>query len=263
MTQQVPPGWYPDPQLPQRSRWYDGTQWTEHTGGSVAGAQQPGRPHLGDGWFQLTRVVQVALGLVILVDLGWLLWANRAHHFIDDVRQDPASVSIARGQDLDRLEVLVTVAGLAVLLVTGVLFIIWLFQAHRSDAMDPADLNHASGWAIGGWFVPILSLWRPYGVVQDVHRAGSDRQESTFVMVWWLSFLVNQIATLAGSAAIPEPDVPDDQILDAMSSYAGTMTVTSWIEIVAAVIAIVLVQRMAGAVRHGVERNHRMQVTGR
>ena len=26
-----PPGWYPDQQIPQLMRWWDGTRWTEHT----------------------------------------------------------------------------------------------------------------------------------------------------------------------------------------------------------------------------------------
>jgi Protein of unknown function (DUF2510) len=25
------PGWYPDPQAPHRTRWWDGGQWTSHT----------------------------------------------------------------------------------------------------------------------------------------------------------------------------------------------------------------------------------------
>jgi hypothetical protein len=39
MTSQYPPGWYPDAQ--GVTRWYDGTQWTEHTQ-QAAPAQQQG-----------------------------------------------------------------------------------------------------------------------------------------------------------------------------------------------------------------------------
>lgn len=41
MTQTVPPGWYPDPSGQQGSRWWDGTQWTDHTqAGSPPGQGQ-------------------------------------------------------------------------------------------------------------------------------------------------------------------------------------------------------------------------------
>lgn len=38
----VPPGWYPDPDVPGGSRWHDGTGWTDHrTGVGQAGFAPP------------------------------------------------------------------------------------------------------------------------------------------------------------------------------------------------------------------------------
>lgn len=45
-NQQVPPGWYPDPQLPGSVRWWDGTRWTEATQQA-----QPAAPP-GPRWWQ-------------------------------------------------------------------------------------------------------------------------------------------------------------------------------------------------------------------
>ncbi len=40
------------------------------------------------------------------------------------------------------------------------------------DAVAPTERRYGHGWAIGGWFVPILNFWRPMQVVNDVWRAG-------------------------------------------------------------------------------------------
>jgi hypothetical protein len=40
----VPPGWYPDPENPTTTRWYDGQRWTEHVGPGAQAATTPPTP---------------------------------------------------------------------------------------------------------------------------------------------------------------------------------------------------------------------------
>lgn len=51
-TPQPPAGWYPDPTQPGQQRYWDGTQWTEHTApGGEAGTSEPAATGSGDaGW---------------------------------------------------------------------------------------------------------------------------------------------------------------------------------------------------------------------
>jgi hypothetical protein len=41
-------------------------------------------------------------------------------------------------------------------------------SAYLSDGVDPQELHHSPGWMIGGWFGPILNLWRPLQWVRDL-----------------------------------------------------------------------------------------------
>ena len=85
-------------------------------------------------------------------------------------------------------------------LLTGILFISWLYVAAANAERNGAQLRHSPLWAIFGWFIPILSLWRPKQVVDDVWRAsvpgipaGADLRripKSGLVTGWWACWLV-------------------------------------------------------------------------
>lgn len=51
MTNQIPAGWYPDPNG-QGERWWDGSAWSEHTrAGAAAQPAQPAQPQVPAGWY--------------------------------------------------------------------------------------------------------------------------------------------------------------------------------------------------------------------
>lgn len=74
----------------------------------------------------------------------------------------------------------------------AVVFIRWLHRAYRNvDSVAPQERRYGHGWAIGAWFVPILSLWRPKQVVNDVWRAGGGDGPGALLWFWWAVFLVS------------------------------------------------------------------------
>jgi hypothetical protein len=88
-------------------------------------------------------------------------------------------------------------------IVTGVVFIVWLYRAYSNLlALGAVRLRFARGWAIGGWFVPIWGFFRPKQIVNDAWR-GSDpalpapyedawaRPVPVWWQTWWLNFLLS------------------------------------------------------------------------
>jgi hypothetical protein len=64
------PGWYDDPWSPGSTRWWDGTAWTQHTGGTAAGATAKKRriwPWLVGGGLALLLLAVVAVALVLVI----------------------------------------------------------------------------------------------------------------------------------------------------------------------------------------------------
>ena len=50
----------------------------------------------------------------------------------------------------------------------------WMFRAYNNvDAVAPGARRYDGGWAIGSWFVPILNLFRPKQIINDIWRAAT------------------------------------------------------------------------------------------
>jgi Domain of unknown function (DUF4328) len=75
-----------------------------------------------------------------------------------------------------------------------------LYRARANlPALGISDARWSPGWAIGWWFVPIMSLFRPYQLVREVWQASDpmtssgwrrDAPPSVFFGWWWAFFLV-------------------------------------------------------------------------
>ncbi len=104
----------------------------------------------------------------------------------------------------DVLTLLVGLALTAVALLTAVCFLAWIYRAYENlRALGATDLKYSSGWAIGGFFVPVLNLVRPFQVVTEIWKASAPRSgrsgeaswkyETTppFIGLWWGSWLIS------------------------------------------------------------------------
>jgi len=106
--------------------------------------------------------------------------------------------------DLDRADSIALV--LAVLYASfvaaaGIVFIVWLYRARtNAELINGAEHRRGRGWVIGGWFCPIVNLWFPHQVVQDVWRTSDPAapadlytvaglRPSPLVRWWWAALL--------------------------------------------------------------------------
>lgn len=104
--------------------------------------------------------------------------------------------------DLYDLSAVVAVVGALVLVLNAILTMAMMKRmADNGAAMRPGFSDHKSHWAITGWFVPFLSLVRPYQMMLQIwitsHRNTEDRSTPHLPLVinlWWASFLLFLIA---------------------------------------------------------------------
>jgi hypothetical protein len=114
-----------------------------------------------------------------------------------------------------------------------VVFLIWFYRVHANlKALGASELKYTSEWAIGYWFVPILQIFRPVQVAQEIWR-NSDPDlgvsaSSTFIGVWWAfwlnSIFINSMAFQMTSAANTPGAVKDAITVSMFGAVALILT---------------------------------------
>jgi hypothetical protein len=151
--------------------------------------------------------------------------ANIGPSFVDDLPVNRTEYGIWA---------LATLFSLLALAVAAVLVMIWLFRFSKAlDARGVAGRTWSSGWAIGGWFIPIANLVIPRLVVGEMERIAQvpyanddigetwkNRSRSVLGDLWWLLWVSgNVVATFGELGRILGPD--DD------GRFAALLSVTS------------------------------------
>lgn len=167
-------------------------------------------------------------------------------------------VSEAQLSAIDTASTLIGLVSLLLMVATIVCFIRWLTQARRNVvAMGARGLVHSREWAVWGWFVPILNLFRPYQVIEEVWRGSSAQFGRALAVmaapvpsilgIWWGAWLVNgvlgQIAFRMTRGLTDAADLADYIQVERMIAFSGIASV------VAAFLAIRVVRGLDDAQR--------------
>jgi hypothetical protein len=157
----------------------------------------------------------------------------------------PFSLSDAHASD-ERLGVL-TSWYVVLLIGSGVAWCVWQHRAHANlRAFARSGLRFTPGWAVGWWFVPIASLWKPFEAVRELWKAsdpGSDavswRSIRTWPTLgwWWFCWLGSGVISAVGSAQ-RGTDLDDTIRGDTIVMAALAL------QVVAAVLAIAIVRQV-------------------
>jgi Domain of unknown function (DUF4328)/Protein of unknown function (DUF2510) len=197
-----PPNWYPDPQDPSRSRYWDGTRWTEHTHALGAPTVAPTYRPLVPPARILFILFAVTLVLAVVALLsGWVELS-----LLGRIVKDPASVSTAEADASDQRQALIGLLQLLLFLGTVVTFLVWFRRAYRNlPALGADSLRFSSGWAVGAWFVPFLNLVRPKQLADDIWRASDpalppypgtawkQQRVPSLLHWWWALFIASNL----------------------------------------------------------------------
>jgi hypothetical protein len=92
--------------------------------------------------------------------------------------------------------------------VTGLIFLVWVYQAMSIAHRLASDLTITPGWAVGWFFVPVASLWKPHVVITELVNGSGDRATPyeksgrRLVDLWWAAWIARLISNSVISFAI-------------------------------------------------------------
>jgi len=102
-----------------------------------------------------------------------------------------------------------------IFIVTAIAYLMWFYRVHKNlPSLCVTRLEYKHWWAIVGFFVPWLSIVRPYQVAQEIWKASDPAQydnqnliawqklyDSSHIFLWWTLFLLgvyyNELANSA------------------------------------------------------------------
>ncbi len=185
----------------------------------------------------------LVLDLAALVVVGMLLWDSLgiAHAIIAGEGVSEASFTM-----LERRASEMELISGGVLVACVVMFGLWTYRVAKNATAMGARLSITPGWAVGYYFIPIVSWWMPYSAMAQVWDA-SDPDPRTdpyqprshaLLVAWWISWLASRGVHLV----VSRWDEPADA--QAWADQIALGFVGLAVEAIAVVVAMAMVWKM-------------------
>lgn len=192
-------------------------------GGPLGGLPVGGFPV---GGVDLRRGVRIALnvllGVVALLLMLEIAAVGRQRSVISDILDKGQVTSSAEQavKDADSFAAAMSSLSFLGMVVTAVLWVIWFRRVRlNAEVFAPGTHRFGSGWAVGSWFTPVVNLWFPKQMANDIYRAsapgGPQSAPKGLLNSWWVLWIAANAVSVVGDAVYR---VADRRLGDAVGS---------------------------------------------
>jgi hypothetical protein len=201
--------------------------------------------------------VTILIGVVLVLDVAsnWTTW--HVYGVTQDYYVAGAGVTDAHMYDADAIASTVSWSFLLATTAAGNVFVAWLWRARlNAELLLQAPHRRGRGWVIGSWLCPIVNLWFPFMIVDDVYRASRpDNPPDLFDLrsvpgsrllgLWWALWLGGSFLEVISFSQWSNADSVESLHSAAVVETVGTAST------VGAGVAIILVVRRISAWQDG------------
>lgn len=146
-------------------------------------------------------------------------------------------------------------------LVLFILLLVWGSQAYRSLGRTGAQgRSWSSGWAVGGWFIPLGNVLIPRLVLSEIERIAhpdngpapvADRWRRQPLIgtgvAWWVLNLVGGVTAAAGAAVIGAATLVSGEGSNMVTTITDGVLYRNGLVVVAAAVALIGIAQLLGA----------------
>ncbi len=113
-------------------------------------------------------------------------------------------ISMETADANDSRERIIAIIYLIAFIISAITFIQWFRRAYFNLHIKVNGLLQPEGWAAGSWFVPVISLYRPYQIMKELYEETAEfltkkgfsfnsNLSTRFLGWWWALWITNNV----------------------------------------------------------------------
>jgi hypothetical protein len=180
------------------------------------------------------QVIAASSSLLAAVWIVALTSVPSAQSYRDQLASGTAADQIVTAYDAMAVLIPITMIG------SWIITSLWLKKLHiAATAINPTAMRLKRPWVFWSWIVPVVSLWFPKNLIEDLLRSEATDQAKALIgrdtLTWWLTWigfaLVNNVGIVSAFDA-PDTYVPIRPELELAGACLLTGAYLVWIRIV-------------------------------
>lgn len=167
---------------------------------------------------RLTKVVKCFLVAQVLVALVSIFSNYFEYQYLADLQSglyDSDELATMDAEASDFRQRIMAFLYLFNFIASGIAILMWIYRAnYNAYELGAKNLHFTPGWSIGFYFIPIMSLWKPYQAMKEIWQASEHPKNwksvhvSGILSLWWMLWLINNfIGRLTAKAIVKAKEV--------------------------------------------------------
>lgn len=149
----------------------------------------------------LTKWVRLMLYIQIIVAAMSIISGYFEYQLLSDYQNGvytSQDLAIADGEASDQRQKIIGTIYTIVFIISGFLILKWIHRAnYNARQLGAENMEFTPRWSIGYYFIPILTLWKPYRAMKEIWKASKNpsnwalEDTSHLLPIWWTMWLIS------------------------------------------------------------------------